>query len=130
MRNLNAEQLGVAAEAGDSFAVRDRSGCQRGDEGPVAVVVADVAAVLWMDDAVDLRVLSGDVRLAKVHAGVDDCNLEVGGGAENRVRHLVDARGGVLPLVGNAGPVHVANGGLARLRLRARVARDRPGANR
>src|SRR5205809_6867473 len=121
MGNLNAEQLGVAAEAGDSFAVRDGARRQRRDEGPVAVIVAGVAAVVGVDDAGDLRVLGSDVGLAEVDAGVNDGDLDLVGGAENRVRDLVDARGGVLPLVGNAGPVHVANGRLGRLRLRARV---------
>jgi hypothetical protein len=49
MRGLHAEQLGVATEASDPFAVRDRAGRQRGDERPVAVVVTYVASVLgWM----------------------------------------------------------------------------------
>src|SRR5512132_4282475 len=129
MRDLHAEELGVATETGNPFAVRDRAGRQRGDERAVAVVVTDVAPVLGVDDAVDLRILRRDVRLAEVDAGVDDGDLDPGGRAENRVRHLVDAGGGVLPFVRDAGPVHVSNGRLRRLRLRARMTRDRPRAD-
>src|SRR2546430_12940251 len=125
MRDLHAEQLGVAAEAGDPFAVRDRAGRQRGDERAVAVVVTDVGPVLGVDDAVDLRVLGGDVGLAKVDAGVDDGDLDLGGGAENRVWHLVEMSGGGLPFVRYAEPGHVPNWRFGRLRLRDRVARNR-----
>jgi len=116
MRDLHAEELGVATEAGDPFAVGDRAGRQRGDERAVAVVVTDVAPVLEVDDAIDLRVLRRYVRLPEVDACVDDGDLDTGGRAENGVRHVVEAGRGVLPFVRDAGPVHVSNGGFRRLR--------------
>src|SRR6266536_1992457 len=83
MRYLHTEELSVATEAGDPFAVRDRAGRQRGDECAVAVVVTDVAPVFGVDDAVDLGILRRDIRLAEVDARVDDGDLDPGGGAEN-----------------------------------------------
>src|SRR4051794_12069065 len=95
----------------------------------MAVVVTDVAPVLAMADAVDLARLRGQVGLPHVAARVDNRDLELRCRAENGVGHLVDARGRVLPLVWDADPVHVSNGRLGRLRLRADVAGNRTGAD-
>src|SRR4051794_19887416 len=70
VRDLNAEQARISAEAGNAFAVRDRTCCERGHERPVTVEIADVLPVL-VDDAVDLGRLCREVGLPYVAAGVD-----------------------------------------------------------
>ena len=127
--DLHAEEPRVAAEPGDPLAVRDRACRERRDEGAVPVVVADIVAVR-VHGAVDLRRLRGEVGLADVAAGVDDGDLDPRGGALDRVGDELTLRARVLPLVGDADPVLVANRRLRGLRLAREVTRDRARADR
>ncbi len=98
---LHDQQPGVAAEAGDALAVRDRAGRERGDERAVAVTVADVGAAV--EDVVRRRDLGGEVGRGQVGAGVDDGDRDPAGGSEHGLGHGVGARRRPLPLVGGVG---------------------------
>ena len=99
---LHQEQLRIPAEAGDAVAVRDRAGCERGDECPMAVPVDDVGPAV--DEVPGLGVLRRNVRMRDVDSRIDDGDLDRARGSKDLFGHLVEARRDVLPLVGNPRP--------------------------
>ena len=93
---LDHHQPGFARAARNPVAVRGRAGCERGDEGAVAVQVPHCGAL--RPHAVGPRRLRGEVRSCQIRAGVDHGDRDSGSGKRHRFRNLVGMRRGVLPL--------------------------------